>query len=45
MNKGKEVGLSSEVANWDFHQDGLDLPVSNYLEFNYYLLPTHMNVH
>lgn len=31
MNKGKEAGLSKEVANKDFHQDGVELPGSNYL--------------
>lgn len=25
INKGDEVG--AEVANWDFHLDGVDLPV------------------
>lgn len=31
MNKGKEAGLSKEVANKDFHRDGVELPGSNYL--------------
>lgn len=32
-NKSKAEGLSSEVANFYFHQDRVELPISEYLGY------------